>query len=65
MYIKCDRLRSVDKRAELNCLVDHHNPLIILGQASRFGPDISYFEVFQIGSKSIHSDQVIIKSCHN
>ena len=30
--INCNSLRSVDKRAELNCLVSHHNPHIILGR---------------------------------
>ena len=34
----CDSLGSVDKRAEQNCLVNHHNPHIILGQESRLGP---------------------------
>ena len=41
MCINYDSLRSVDKRAELNCLVNHHNPHIILGQESRLGPDIN------------------------
>ena len=44
--INCDSLRSVDKRAELDCLVNHHNPHIILGQESRLGPDIPSCEVF-------------------
>ena len=54
MCINCDSLRSVDKRAELNCLVNHHNPHIILGQESRLGPDIPSCEVFPKGFKSFH-----------
>ena len=50
MCINCDSLRSVDKRAELNCLVNHHNPHIILGQESRLGPDIPSCEIFHKGS---------------
>ena len=30
MCINLDSLRSVDKRAELNCLVNHHNPHIYI-----------------------------------
>ena len=52
MYINCDSPRSVDKRTELNCLVNHHNPHIIQGQESRLGPDIPSCEVFPEGSKS-------------
>ena len=51
MFINCDSLRSIDKRAELNCLVNIHNPHIILGQESRLGPDISSSEVFPNGLK--------------
>ena len=46
MCINCDSLRSVEKRAELNCLVNHHNPHIILGQESRLGPDIPSYGIF-------------------
>ena len=49
MCIICDRLRNVDKRAELNCLVNHLNPHIILGQESRLGQDIPCCEVFPKG----------------
>ena len=50
MCINCDSLRSVDRHAELNCLVNHHNPHIILGQESRFCPDIPSCEIFPQGS---------------
>ena len=59
MCINCDSLRSVDKRAELNCLVNHHNPHIILGQESRLGPDIPSCEVFHKGYKSFRRDRVM------
>ena len=52
MCIYCDSIRNVDRHAELNCLVNHHNPHIILGQASRLGPDIPSCEVFPKGFKS-------------
>ena len=57
--INCDSLRSVDKRAELNCLVNHHNPHIILGQEYRLGPDIPSCEIFPKGYKSFRRDRVI------
>ena len=59
MCINCDGLRSVDKRAELNCLDDNHNPHIILGQESRLGPDIPSCEVFPKGFKSFRRDRVM------
>ena len=59
MCINCDSLRSVDKRAELNCLVIYHNPHIILGLESRLGPDISSCEVFPKGFKSLRRDRVM------
>ena len=49
----------VAKRAELSCLVNHHNPHIILGQESRLSPDISSCKVFPIGLKSFCRDQVM------
>ena len=59
MCINCDSLRSVDKRAELNCLVNHHNLHIILGQESRLGPDIPSCEVFPKGFRSFRRDRVM------
>ena len=59
MCINCDSLRSVGKGAELNCLVNHHNPHIILGQVSRMGPDIPSCEVFCKRSKSFSRDRVM------
>ena len=59
MCINCDSLRSVDKRAELNCLGNHHNPHIVLRQESRLGPDIQSCEIFPKGSKSFRRDRVM------
>ena len=59
MCINCDSLRSIDKRAELKCLVNHHNPHIILDQESRLGPDTPSFEVFPKGFKSLSRDRVM------
>ena len=59
MCINCDSLKSVDKRAELSCLVNHHYPNIILGQESRLGPDIQSCEDFYNGSKSFRRDRVM------
>ena len=59
MCINCDNLRSVEKRAELNCSVNHHNPHIILGQESRLGPDIPSCEIFPKGYKSFCRDRVM------
>ena len=47
------------KRTELNCLVNHHNPHIILGHESMLGPDIPSCEVFPKGFKSFRKDRVI------
>ena len=52
----CDSLRSVDTRAELNCLVNHHNLHIISCQECRLGLDISSCEVFPIRFKSFCRD---------
>ena len=57
MRINCDSLGSVDRRAELNCLFNHHNPHIILGQKSTLGPDIPSCEVFPNGFKSFRRDR--------
>ena len=62
MCINCDSLRSIDKCVELNCLVDHHNPHIILDQESRLGPDIPSCEVFPKGFKSFCRDRVMVVS---
>ena len=51
MCINCDSLRSVDKHAELNCLVNHHNPHVMLGQESRLTPYVPSCEVFPKGSE--------------
>ena len=59
MCINCDSLSSIDKRAELNCLVNHYNPHIILGPESRLGPDIQSCDVFSKGFKSIRRDRVM------
>ena len=59
MCINCDSVRSVDKRAELNCLVNHHNPHVILGQESRLGPDIPSCEIFPKGFNSVRMDWVM------
>ena len=59
MCINCDSLRSIDKRAELNCLVNHHIPHIVLGQESRLVADIPSCEVFPKGSKSFCRDRVM------
>ena len=59
MCINCDSLRSVDKRAALNCLVNHHNLHIILGHESRLGPDIPSCEVFPKGFRSFRRDRVM------
>ena len=59
MCINCNSLRSVDKRAELNCLVNHHNPHVILGQESRLCPDIPSCEIFPKGFKSFRKDRII------
>ena len=59
MCINCDSLRSVDKRAELSCLVNHHNPHIIFGQESRLGPDIPSCEIFPKGFRSFRRDRVM------
>ena len=59
MCINCDILRSVDKRAELSCLVNHHNPHIILGQESRLAPYIPSCEVFPKGFRTFRRDQVM------
>ena len=59
MCINCDSLRSVDKCAELNCLVNHHNPHIILGQESRLCPDIPSCEILPKGFKSFRRDRVM------
>ena len=63
MSINCDSLRSVDKRAELNCLVNHHNRHIILCQESGLGQDISSCEAFPKGYKSFRRDQVMGGGC--
>ena len=59
MCINCDSLRSIDKRAKLNCLVNHHNPHIILGQEYRLDPDIPSCEIFPKGFKSFRKDRVM------
>ena len=59
MCINCDSLRSVDKRAEQSCLVNHHNPHIILCRESRLGPDIPSCKVFPKGFKSFRRDRVM------
>ena len=59
MCINCDSLRRADKRAELNCLVNRHNPHIILDQESRLGPDIPSCEVFPKGFNSFRRDRVM------
>ena len=59
MCINCDSLRCVDKCTEPNCLVNNHNPNIILGKESRLGPDISSCEVFPKGFKSFCRDPVM------
>ena len=59
MYIICYSLRNVDKGAELNCLVNHHDPYIVLGQESRLVPDISSCEVFPNGFRYFCIDQVM------
>ena len=59
MCINCDGLRSIEKHAELNCLVNHHNPHIYIGQESRLGPDCSSCEVFPKGFKSFCRDRVM------
>ena len=58
MCINCDSL-SADRCAELNCLVNHHNPHIILGQECRLGQDIPSCEVFPKGFKSFRRDRVM------
>ena len=59
MCINCYSLRSVDKHAELNCLVNHHNLHIILGRDSRLGTDIPSCEVFPKGFRSFHRERVM------
>ena len=59
MSINCDSLRSVGRRTELNCLVNHHNPYIILGQESSLGSDIPSCEVFHNGLSSFCRDRVM------
>ena len=59
MCINYDSLGRDDKRAELNCLVNHHNPHIILGQETRLGPDIPLCEGFPKGFKSFCRDRVM------
>ena len=59
MCINWSCLRSIDKCAELSCIVSHHNPRIILAQESRLCPDISSCKVFPKGFKSFRRDQVI------
>ena len=59
MSINCDSLRSVDMHAELSCLVNHHNPRIILSLKSRLGLDISFCEVFPKGFRSFRRDRVM------
>ena len=48
-----------DKRAELKCLANLHNPHIILVQEYRLGPDISSCEIFPKGFKSFCRDRVM------
>ena len=59
MCINCDSLRSVDKRAELYCLFNHHNLHIIFCQESRLGPYISSCGVFPKRFNSFCMDQVM------
>ena len=59
MCINCDGLRNVDKRDELSCEVNHHNPHIYAGQESTLGPDISSCEVFPKGYKTFRRDRVM------
>ena len=59
MFIDCDSLRSVDKCDELSCLVDHHNPHVILDQEFWLSPDISTCLIFPEGLRPFRSDQVI------
>ena len=54
MCIDCNRLRSVDKCAELSC----HHSHVILCLESTLGPDISSCEVFPKGFKSFYMVQV-------
>ena len=59
MCINCDSLRSVEKHAELNCFVSHHNPHVILGQESRLSQDISSCEVFPKEFRAFCRDRVM------
>ncbi len=49
-------MRSIDKRAELETLVDLHNPFVILGQESKLGPDFFSSQIFPKGYKPFRKE---------
>ena len=37
MYVNCISIQSIGKRAELEALIEDHNPHVMLGQESKLG----------------------------
>ena len=57
MSVNCNSLQSFDKRADLQALIDKHNPNIILGQESKLGPEHHNSEIFPQGFTVIRKDR--------
>lgn len=57
MSVNCNSMQSLGKRAELQALIEDHQPHVILGQESKLGPEHLTSEIFPSSYTTFRKDR--------